>query len=234
MASQATAEAVDTAPIPAQQIPPGYFTCKRRIRILRQFQDLVRHREAWSPDTPFAAPLGTLIPADTKPEHRSQVIEREINKILIPVSVYLSSLRVTTVFTQRRQKSPKSFLDTKHPEIETFSFDIIQQYFYADTLDLNRRKLFEAMMRVLDQGIGAYEVRKSIALWELFNPALWCANLIRLPIWILQRAGFHPSQKFYQGLVKFGLATVIILIAIHYGVLTWKDLAPGIVKWLGL
>jgi hypothetical protein len=45
------------------------------------------------------------------------------------------------------------------------------------------------------------------------------------PVWIFRRAGFHPSQKFFEDVMKIMFTVASGLIAIYFGLLTWKQLA---------
>jgi hypothetical protein len=226
MASEPQAQTESSPPSTSPPVIPfGYFECKKRIALLQRFQDLLRYHELLHPDPATVPPVTSLIPLGTKPEHERQTIEREINKLLMPVSHVLRVAGVQTSFTNRRQKPRYPFeLHPKEPEIETINFDVILQYFYVENLKVSRNDTFQAMIRVTDQGIGCYEYRQANAFKDLFNPAIWIAHLIRLPMWILQRAGFAPSQKFYESFIKTLVALIFMLILIRLGVLGWKDL----------
>ena len=69
---------------------PGYFRCKRALRYLRKFQDLIRHRERFALDIDLARPLAELLPtgtvfAENDPRLRF-AIDREVKQLMIPVS----------------------------------------------------------------------------------------------------------------------------------------------------
>jgi hypothetical protein len=216
-------------------LPLGYFQCRNRIALFKKFQHLIRHRERWGLDIKFAPPLETLIPKDTKHEDQRLAIEREINKLTMPVSVLLKQGGIQTVYVYRKEKPIYPFpLAAKEPEVEPIRFDIILQYFDIEKTGVSSRVNFEAIMRALDQGIGAYEFRKKTAFWEIFNPGMWIAHLIRLPIWILRRAGFAPSQGFYESFIKTLMLIIVAGAAVRLGLITSKDLTPHILKWLGI
>ena len=84
-------------------------------------------------------------------------------------------------------------------------------------MQISSFETFKAVIHVTDQGIGAYELRKKTAFWEILNPALWIAHLIRLPIWIINRAGFSPSQKFYESLIKTLMLIILSFGAVRLG-----------------
>jgi hypothetical protein len=212
-------------------IPFGYFKCRKRISLLNKFQNLIRHRERWPGDLLFAAPLATLIPEGTKPEYEFRIINHEITKLLLPVSFFVHDAGVNTLYTYKKQKLSLPFqLHPEKPEFEVIQVDVIQHYFDIDDRSINRRTIVDIVMRVLDQSIGAYELRKEAAFWELFNPAVWCANLIHLPMWILTRAGFAPSQKFYEQFIKALMIIILGAIAARLGLVTWKDLVSHLLR----
>lgn len=229
MASEAKAPTQPENPEPPP-LPLGYFQCKKRIETLQRFQNLLRYHEYVTTD-PQLPPLASLLPPGTKPEYEKQAIDRELNKLFVPVSLFVRQAGVPTSFTNRRQKSQARFqLEYKEPEIETQHFDVIRDYFYVENLKISRNETFKAAVRVTDQAIGSYEFRKAIATKEFLNPAIWIAHLLRLPIWILYRAGFAPSQKFYETFIKTMMSLIFILTLIHYGILGWKDLTKLLPK----
>jgi hypothetical protein len=232
MASEAQAQIQSCSPSNSPPVIPfGYFRCKKRIALLQRFQCLLRHYEFLHTDPATVPPLATLLPPNTKPENQRQALEREINKSLMPVSLILRDAGVQTSFTHCRQKSQDPFqLHPKAPEIETIHFDVILQYFYVGNMKISRNDNFQAVIRVTDQAVGCYEYRQANAFKEIFNPAIWIAHLIRLPIWILQRAGFAPNQKFYEGFIKTLVALIFMLLLIHYGILSWNDLTTLLPK----
>jgi hypothetical protein len=180
-------------------------------------------------------PLEELLPPNTPATHYPQSIDREINKLLGAVSFFLREAGVQTSFVQKREKARSPFQsEPKEREIETISYDVILQYFYSGTMKISAFETFKAVIHVTDQGIGAYEFRKKAAFWEIFNPAIWIAHLIRLPMWILHRAGFAPSQKFYESFIKTLVLVILGVCAVRVGLLTWKDLMPHFLKWLGI
>ncbi|MGH7782273.1 MAG: hypothetical protein ACREO5_00290 [Candidatus Binatia bacterium] len=229
MAVEGTSQAQEPSEKPV--LPLGYFACRKRITLFKDFQDLIRHRARWGLDIPFARPIERFIPRDTKPEYRYIFIDRAINKLVLSVSVLLKQAGVNTVYVYSQPKPQYPFnFEPKLPEVEKTRYDIILQYFDIEKTDVGKKANFDAVMRALDQGIGAYEFRKKTAFWEIFNPAMWCAHLIRLPMWILQRSGFAPSQKFYEGFIKALILIILGSIAVRFGLITWKDLTTHLFK----
>jgi hypothetical protein len=213
------------------RVPPGYFQCKRAIRILKTFQGLVYHREGWRPlpgsPTYFIPALETLIPSDTPESAKSAMIQQEISKLIVPVHVILNDAGVFTRWLYRsRKQAPLPFSTSPSPEQEKREYDIIRQYFELPQSLEN----FEIIVRTLNQGIGVFEMRERAAFWEIFNPLYWFSLILRAPLWVFYRAGFSPSQRFYEGFIKTVFGAVLILLLIHYGTLGWDDFTSWLVK----
>jgi hypothetical protein len=73
-------------------------------------------------------------------------------------------------------------------------YDVVLDYFRLPR-EPNGYKAYEAIMATLDQAIGVYEIRLSRAKREFFNPLVWTAHLIRLPITVVERAGLVGHEK---------------------------------------
>jgi hypothetical protein len=79
-------------------------------------------------------------------------------------------------------------------EEEMRSIDLILDY-YRLPRDRNPHLAYEAVTDALEQGIGLYKARQKQAFREIFNPIIWLAYLIRLPITVMERAGMLGHEK---------------------------------------
>ena len=95
-------------------------------------------------------------------------------------------------------------------------------------------------MRVLTQGVGVCEARLSNAKREIFNPVVWAAYVIRLPITVMERAGLVGHEKTqelvlggYARFMKIMMALIISLSALLIGVkVPWKEIVTAIIHGL--
>src|ERR1700719_1324692 len=59
---------------------PGYFHCRKALKRVKCFQDLIRHKERWAGDLDLAQPLEELIP-NWQANGGGARIELEIEKL---------------------------------------------------------------------------------------------------------------------------------------------------------
>ena len=214
------------------RVPPGYFQCSRAIATLKKFQGLIYHREGWRPlfgsPTFFVPPIETLLPPNTPESARPTIIQQEISKLIVPVHLILNDAGVFTRWLYKSRKQlPLLFSTDPPPEQEKREYDIIRQYFELP----HSLENFQIVTRTLDQGIGVFEMRKRTAFWEMFNPLYWFSLALRAPLWVFYRAGFSPSQKFYETLIRTLFAAALILLLIRFGILDWQDFASWLRKF---
>jgi hypothetical protein len=216
-------------PIPAPERPlfmpaaPGYFATKRLLERIHRFQDLIRHRERWTPDLEFACPLEDVVPAKVPEMQRVQYLDREILRMMQGVHRAVNFAGVpTSVYHEHRDPVDN------HEDRERY--ELILDYFRLPRWD-NGYKAFEAVMGVLEQAIGVYEGRLEQAKREIFNPVAWVAHVIRIPITVLERAGLAAHEKTasmvlgaYARFVQIVMLIILVLTAVRLGVkIPWKD-----------
>lgn len=216
--------------------PPGYFSCKRRIQILKRYQNIIRHRERWAPEMRFATPLERDIPAITNadPLHRRMLIDREVSRLAVAVHHMLHEVGVPTRIT--RTVRDLNLSGEGQRQFREEQNDIISDYFDLQS-DENHQHIFELIIRTLEEGIGVYEMRKERAFWELFNPLFWAAMLVRAPVWILQRAGLAGDEQMrslilgiYGKLMYVLLLLGLAFLVVRQGILTWKEVVRLFLK----
>lgn len=210
--------------------PPSYWSCKNRLNILRRYQDIVRHKEGWAHDIEHACPLEELIPEAKSATDRFILFDREINRLTPLVHWALNEVGVLTGIVSIRREPSLG----EHGVIErevTEKHDIILDY-----LDLgHQQRTYELLMRSLERGIGIYQSRMKIAYRELFNPIVWFAYLIRIPIAVMEHAGISPTERlvagFYSVVIRILMFLVLLFTAIKLGIsIPWADLANLISK----
>jgi len=204
---------------------PGYWRTHGFIKRAKRLQDLIRHRERWATEIELAQPLEDLFPGMDRVE-ASQHIEEEIGKL--QQVVYWDLNRFAMVNTGVLYKD--RYAVEGEPDRK---YDLILDYFRLPRRNGEAHQPFEAVMRILNNGIGVFEARKKWAFWEMFNPIHWLAFIIRLPITVMKRAGFGPHNKRSQEMMVGGYAkfvrilmiAILVLVALKYGItVPWKDL----------
>lgn len=218
--------------------PPSYWACKRRIRILRKYQDLVRHQTRSQPDVRFADKLEDLIGPFKDPVERIHLLEREIARLSPIVFHLLDEVGIPTIatYTVNEMKpaatgSPFRMVPRKEDR------NILVAYLQMDPSSVEGQNTFDLVMTTLEEGIGMYQSRERIAFREIFYPTVWLAYLIRLPITVLERAGLITDGKtgavfiaIYAGIVKVLVLVILGLIAARLGFITWKDFFQYVFK----
>lgn len=217
--------------IPFSLRRPGYWRCRRVLRRLHEFQDLVRHLERWATDVENARPIEELLPkgTDTSPANAfrvHQLIERQINRLIPLVSRYLSAAAINT---------RARFRYRGYPADEWREGDLVAGYFENVPVE-GRQERFERLMRCLETGIGVYEERQRGAIRDGLNPLYWLALTLRLPITVLEMAGLittyeEHSQfvKAYVWLVKVVMLSVLILGATKLGIsIPWGEILSAV------
>jgi hypothetical protein len=211
---------------------PGYWATKRKLERLRRFQNLIRHRERWAPDMAFACPIEGLVPPSIPEGDRYYYIEQEIYRLMRIVHRDLNFAGVPTGIYYKHW-------DPVEQKDEREDYDTILDYFRLPR-EQSARQAFEAVMGVLEQGVGIYAARLSQARWELFNPITWAAYAVRIPITIMERAGLVGHEKTtemvlggYARVMKFLMIAILCLILILLGAkVPWKEIITGLVNLL--
>ena len=101
-------------------LPLGYLACRRALERLHRFQDLLRHRERWATEIDLAQPLEKLLPHPLPKDNfqMSQLIDREINRLIPTVHAIL----------QRAEINTKWIIRSEDPAEEQ-SRDLVYEYF---------------------------------------------------------------------------------------------------------
>ena len=208
--------------------------CRDRIDALQRFADLVRHHQRWAPQMPLARPLDELIPEDTPPAQRHEVIEREIRRLIPSVTRALKAAGVATVF--RRQKEEMAFDWDKgahRPKEIVTTHDVIRDYFNLPKGDSRERvQYFDLVLGAVEEGVGYYQDELNSAIRRRWNPLHWLGWVLSLPIRLLEEAGLKGEEMrsvaatVYTWVVKLGLLLLLGLGAAKLGVsIPWDKLA---------
>jgi len=211
---------------------PGYWRTREKIARARRFQDLIRHKERWGTDIDRAAPIEELIPGVDKNEAMLR-LDEEIEKLQHLVFWDLS--QYTGARTRVLWRDPYGVNDEKEE-----SYDLILDYFRLPRPAGKEHKAFEAVMQCLNNGIGVLEARKKRAFWEMFNPLFWIAWFIRLPITVMERAGFGRNPKSqemmaagYVRFVKIAMGVILLFVCLKLGIeVPWKELLKRLTGWV--
>ena len=206
---------------PFRPRPAGYFECRRRIELLEKFKDLVRHDR--NCDRNLARPLNELLPYPESDDRWA--LTREINQLATPVWDALADVGISTSVKHTTSRDERDF-DNKAPlgrlvKKETVQkYDIIEQYSGLPLSPVMPRLVVEA----LDRGIGVYKHRETKAFWEMFNPLVWVARLLRTPIYVLEKAGLVDDEtrshvlKVYAYIVQALVLLILALVAARLGI----------------
>jgi hypothetical protein len=212
---------------------PGYFAVKRKLAGITRFRDLIIHRERWAGADQDASPVQELFP-DLAPgtQPTRDVIDREIKRAQRPVHFDLNFAHVPTGVIH------KEFDHAKNGMVET-SYDVILDYFRLPR-DHKPHLAYEATMNTLEQGIGTYQVALSHARRELYDPVAWLAKVIRIPITVMERAGFGGHEKTqelmlggYVRFIKIAMGAFIIVVTLLLGIkIPWKEIVAGAIDYI--
>ncbi len=210
--------------------PRSYWACKRRIQILRKYQDLIRHRERRQPDIQFAEPLENLIGPFKDAIERMHFLDREIARLTPLVYHILNEVGISTAVSHKISEPQVSDLGITHNQKEE-KYDIVGRYLDIRVGSLEGQYAFALLMRMVEEGIGMYQLRQEIAFREIFYPTVWLAYLVRLPLTVLERAGLISDETtavdIYAKILKLATAGLLALIALKFGVkIPWKELLP--------
>ena len=209
--------------------PPGYFATKRVIAALKKFQNLIRHRERWAYDLPFACPIEELIPSSIPAQQQGDYLDQEITKEMQLIQWNINAAGVQTAVIYNRR-------NTINDQIRNDHYDLILDYFRLPRAE-DSHKAYAAVMQALSQAIGVYEARLRQAKRELYNPVIWIANLVHIPVMILERAGIveprgynFAEQVGWSRGDKLSAATLLVGALALIAVFT----VPEVRRWVGL
>lgn len=201
--------------------PPGYFECKRIIARLRLFQDLARYREGFGHEIQFARTLEELLPEGTSEAQRPFVIDRELNRLIPIIHRDLHRAEIPTDMVEVTKKSTK--FDKEGHVVETVivkgsDYDILEHFH-------GHQNVFQVLMTEMERAIGVYQEWQNAAFRDFFNPLVWLAWFIRLPISLRERAGLQDAAtascviQGYGWIIRVCVAVLIVLTVSL--VLTW-------------
>jgi hypothetical protein len=199
---------------------PGYFECVFARRRLNRFRDLWLHRCHWAHFPPPSKSLDELIRAVPHGHERRTLITRELNTLVPEVMRDLQRAGVATTVA-RDGHGGKSDLNL----IE--GFEQLDQF--AEPSDA---RLDDMVLGCLDRGLGAYAARQRQALFELLNPLLLVSSVLKIPVFILSRAGLDaPSTRTkltetYMWTLRLVFLILLVIAATKLGFsIPWERVA---------
>jgi len=212
---------------------PGYLAVKRKIAGITRFRDLIIYREQWAGADIDVAPIHQLIPGIKVGEQApAQIVDREIKRAQRPVHNDVNFAQVPTRFNYRhRDFDSGKFVETP--------YEIILDY-YRLPRNPNPKNSYDALINTLEEAIGTYQVALRRAKRDLYNPISWIAKLIRLPITIMERAGFGEHEKTqelmlggYVRFVKIAMGVILAFAALILGVkVPWGEIVNGVIQYI--
>jgi len=223
----------DASSVERHQRPLTYYQCRRATNRLRRFRNLVIHRENFPIYLPEAPALEQLIPADTPPERRAQTIDSEIDKLIPLVSEILFDLGINTGITFLDKEVSDDGIQFR-TRLAKQNRDLLEDYFELPRdRGTARLEFLKFVLRAIDRGLGVLQAATSIAIRRFFNPVVWFANIVRLPIRILEEAGIpvnEASSKVmaaYAWFLRIGMLLIIAFVATKVGVsVPWQQIIP--------
>lgn len=214
------------------QPPPGFWRTRLKLKRITRLRDLIIHKERWPSHIDLAQPLAVLFPGeklDANAYSTDQRIEQEIQQTRRMVWWDLNWIGVPTgvIWTER----PVRGLEPERKE-----FDVVMDYFRLPRAE-NPHAAFVAVIDVLQQGIGLWKGRLRQSKFELFNPVIWAAKAIRLPITVMERAGFGANEKSqelllggYGKFMRIAMGLILSFLALILGVkVPWKEIVTAII-----
>lgn len=212
---------------------PGYFHTKLKLTRMVRLRDLIFHKERWATHIDLAQPLEKLFPGEnlqvcTHPT--TQRIDQEIRQTRRMVWWDLHHIGIDTVVVwQGRRALGIAEEDRK--------FDVIMDYGRLPR-EGDGHPAFQAVVDVLEQGIGLYKGRLRQAKFEMFNPIIWAARAIRIPITVMERAGFGRNEKTqdmllggYARFMKIAMGVLLSFLLLIVGFkVPWKEIVEAIIN----
>lgn len=177
-----------------------------------------------------ARPLEELIPRDTKPEHYHLAIDAAINELIPLIHRDLTIAGVSTEF--EFTGNPEWDPERKRVVHGKRYLDVIDNYF--EIPHPSTASSFNVVLSVIQRGVGVYEARKRRAFWENLNPLRWLAGLLRVPIFVLEEAGYltPQSKPWVLSVLKIAfpiaLAVAVLVLVKFFGI----KLPPELLKHL--
>ncbi len=216
------------------QPPPGYWRTKLKLARMVRFKNLIIHRERWAGDIDMAPPITELFPGEKVDPNSSVTLQRvnqETKQMMWMVNWDLTYIGVATRVNYKEDDLVDGAVINK--------YDLIMDY-YRLPRSGNAHVAYQAVIDVLEQGIGLYKGRLKQAKLELFNPIIWAAYLIRIPITVMERAGFGASEKaqemlvgWYARFMQILMGLIFLFIAIREGIrVPWKEIMTEMSKWV--
>lgn len=211
---------------------PGYFQSKHKLSRMTRLRDLIIHKERWATHIDLVLPLEALFPGENLSAANYATIQRidqEIRQIRRMVWWDLHHIGVDTGVVWKGRR----ILEAKEPDKK---FDVIMDYERLPRQE-NGHEAFQAVIDVLEQGIGLYKGRLRQAKFEMFNPIMWVAHAIRIPITVMERAGFGANEKTqdmllggYARFMKIAMAGILGLLLLLLGFkVPWKHIVDAII-----
>ena len=203
----------------------GFFSCRRILTLLRDFEDLVRHDFGFEAQHARQS-LEKLVPGASVTADRERLLKNKMNRLIPLVGdvMWLSGRDTTLILEQSISVEP-----LRPPKKTRRRYDLLEHYFEPDhhgSFD-NYRHLIQA----LDRAIGVFEHKKKQEFWQLFNPATYIAWVLRFPISILERVGVEGDEassvmiKAYGWLIRLMMLLVLALVAQKLGISgVWEKL----------
>jgi len=199
---------------------PGYFECRRQIELLQRFQDLVRY-QSWGYGkhevAMFARPLEELLPPHGGDVKDSTALLRQETLQSIPrvtMALNHAGLSARMTYTKYKHKYDMEKQELVETPVST-SYHAIEDYYrLPETFES-----FEMLMEIINKGIGYYKYRMNAAFWELFNPLVWIAKLLHMPLFVLERAELLDEKtpsiwlKFFEWALRGAWLVILFLVA---------------------
>jgi hypothetical protein len=118
-------------------------------------------------------------------------------------------------------------------------YDLILDYYRLPRLP-HPQGVCELVLDALEQGIGAYERRFKQAKRELYSPVAWVAHLIRLPITVMERAGFAGHEKTqelmlggYARFMRIMMGISVVLATLLLGIkVPWREIVSAVIDYI--
>jgi hypothetical protein len=165
----------------------------------------------------FAHTLEELLPEGTSEAQRPFVIDRELNRLILIIHRDLHRAEIPTHMAEETRKPTK--FDKEGDVVETVivkgsDYDILENFH-------GRQNVFEVLMTLLERAIGVYQEWQDAAFRDLFNPLVWLAWFIRLPISILEHAGLSDESVTSRVIQGYGWIIRVCMVALIVSASLW-------------
>ena len=195
-------------------VRPTYFECKRIIRRLQDFKNLLFYYCPYAGyEKRATSPLSEYIETEGPQYERKHRIEEQISRRVSLIDRDLRYLGVPCIVT---------FDKGEESEV---TYDIFFDIFAFLRNDRGSARNYDLLLDSINRGIGLYEAKKRKEGRRLFNPLYWISLVLKVPLLIIEGADLVNTEeagktifRIYAWTIRILMLIILLLIAKKLGV----------------